>query len=68
MSRTKRLETIDLLFLNGIILIDDLRNHIPKQYGESSELGKAKYSIPYFLTHGFKIIADEFQVILQKIN
>ena len=66
MLRIKRLETIDLLSLNEIILIDGVRSQTPKQYGESLELGKAKYSIPYFLTHGFKIIADEFQVILQK--
>lgn len=56
----------DLLASNGIILIDDVRNQTPKQFGETSELGKAKYSIPYFLTHGFEIVADEYQVILQK--
>ncbi len=56
----------DLLAPSGIILIDDVRNQTPKQYGETSELGKAKYSIPYFLAHGFEIIADEYQVILQK--
>lgn len=56
----------DLLSPNGIILIDDVRNQTPKQYGELSELGKAKYSIPYFLAHGFEIIADEYQVILKK--
>jgi hypothetical protein len=56
----------DLLAPNGIILIDDVRNQTPKQFGEPSELGKAKYSIPYFLAHGFEIIADEYQVILRK--
>ena len=56
----------NLLSPNGIILIDDVRNQTPKQFGETSELGKAKYSIPFFLAHGFKIIADEYQVILQK--
>jgi hypothetical protein len=58
----------DLLSANGIILIDDVRNQTPKQYGETSELGKAKYSIPYFLAHGFEIIADEYQVMLQKVR
>jgi hypothetical protein len=58
----------DLLSSNGIILIDDVRNQTPKQFGEISELGKAKYSIPYFLAHGFEIIADEYQVILQKVH
>ena len=58
----------DLLSPNGIILIDDVRNQTPKQFGETSELGKAKYSIPYFLAHGFEIIADEYQVILRKVR
>ncbi|HJZ24263.1 MAG TPA: hypothetical protein VJ201_07445 [Candidatus Babeliales bacterium] len=58
----------NLLAPNGIILIDDVRNQTPKQFGETSELGKAKYSIPYFLAHGFTIIADEYQVILQKTD
>ena len=58
----------NLLSPNGIILIDDVRNQTPKQFGETSELGKAKYSIPYFLAHGFEIIADEYQVILQKVH
>jgi hypothetical protein len=58
----------NLLAPNGIILIDDVRNQTPKQFGEISQLGKAKYSIPYFLEHGFEMIADEYQVILQKIQ
>jgi hypothetical protein len=51
---------------NGLILIDDVRNPVPKKFGEKSDLGKAKYSIPYFLQNGYKIIMDELQVILQK--
>ena len=58
----------NLLSPHGIILIDDVRNQTPKQFGEESELGKAKYSIPFFLAHGFEIIGDEYQVILQKIR
>lgn len=58
----------DLITSHGIILIDDVRNQTPKLYGETSDLGKAKYSIPYFLAHGFEIIADEYQVILRKIH
>ncbi len=58
----------DLLSPNGIILIDDVRNQTPKQFGETSELGKAKYSIPYFLAHGFEIVADEYQVVLRKVR
>ncbi|HRN78501.1 MAG TPA: hypothetical protein PLU71_04630 [Candidatus Dependentiae bacterium] len=51
---------------HGIILIDDVRNQTPKKFGETSDLGKDKYSIPYLLEHGFEIIADEYQVILRK--
>ena len=58
----------NLMSPTGIILIDDVRNQTPKQFGETSDLGKAKYSIPYFLEHGFEIIADEYQVILKKTS
>ncbi|HLJ31268.1 MAG TPA: hypothetical protein VKU36_02420 [Candidatus Babeliales bacterium] len=58
----------DLITPHGIILIDDVRNQTPKLYGETSDLGKAKYSIPYFLAHGFEIVADEYQVMLRKVN
>ena len=50
----------------GIILIDDVKSVVPKQYGEKSDLGKAKYSIPYFLINGYEIVMDEYQTILIK--
>lgn len=53
---------------NGYILIDDVRNITPKKYGELSNFGKAKYSIPYFLDNGYQFVADEYQVILKKNN
>jgi len=56
----------DLISPNGIILIDDVRNQTPKKFGEESDLGKAKFSIPYLLDHGFEILEDEYQVILRK--
>ena len=56
----------DVLSDNGIILIDDVRNQTPKQFGETSDLGKSKYSIPYLLEQGFEIVANEYQVILKK--
>ena len=56
----------DILAKDGIILIDDVRSVVPKQFGEISDLGKAKYSIPYFLNNGFDIVSDEYQVILKK--
>jgi hypothetical protein len=57
----------DLLKDGGLILIDDVRNLASKMDAkEESDFGKAKYSIPYFLEHGYEIIMDEYQVILKK--
>lgn len=56
----------DLLSPHGLILIDDVKNTTPRKFGETSLLGKAKYSLPYFLEHGFEIVMDEYQVILRK--
>lgn len=56
----------NLVSANGIILIDDVKNSTPQMFGEKSNLGKSKYSLPYLLEHGFEIIADEYQVILKK--
>jgi hypothetical protein len=58
----------NLLSSQGIILIDDVRNQTPKVFGETSDLGKSKYSLPYFLEHGYEIIEDEYQVILRKTS
>ena len=51
----------------GIILIDDVRNLAPKAFGEApgDTYGKAKYSIDYFLQHGFSVVRSEYQVILR---
>lgn len=57
----------DLLADGGIILIDDVRNQTPKQFGEASDLGKSKYAIPYLLAHGYELVEDEYQVILKKM-
>jgi len=57
----------DIVNKDGLILIDDVKSVIPKKYGESSDLGKAKYSIPYFLENGYEIIMSEYQYVLKKI-
>lgn len=57
----------DLINDNGLILIDDVKSCVPKQFGELSNLGKAKYSIPFFLENGYEIVMDEYQCILKKI-
>ena len=56
----------DIVNKNGIILIDDVKSVVPKINGESSDLGKAKYSIPYFLENGYEIIMSEYQYVLRK--
>lgn len=56
----------DLLNKNGLLIIDDVRNPTPKVAGETNNLGKAKYSIPYLLENDFYIVMDEYQVILKR--
>lgn len=56
----------DLIAPNGLILIDDVRSQVPRMFGEKSHLGKAKYSLPYFLDNGFEIVMDEYQTLLRK--
>ena len=57
----------NILADDGIILIDDVKSVVPKQAGEKSHLGKAKYSIPYFLENGYKLVMSEYQTVLRKI-
>lgn len=67
LEEAKILVERDLISNNGIILIDDVKNQTPRKlYGETSDLGKSKYSIPYLISKGFTIISDEYQVILIK--
>ena len=56
----------DLVKPGGLVLIDDVRNQTPKKFGETSEYGKAKYSLKYLLENGFEIIEDGYQVLLRK--
>jgi len=56
----------NLLSEQGWILIDDVKNRTPKQFGELSDLGKSKYALPFLLQNGFEIVMDGYQVILQK--
>ncbi len=56
----------NLVAADGVILIDDVRNQTPRKFGESSSWGKAKYSLPFLLEHGFEIVMDEYQVLLRK--
>ncbi|MBI5274766.1 MAG: hypothetical protein HY860_06930 [Chlamydiales bacterium] len=57
----------DLIPSGGLILIDDVKHPVPiKLDNDKTFMGKAKYSLPYLLSHGFEIIEDEFQVLLRK--
>lgn len=66
LEEAKVIVSRNLLKKNGILLIDDVKNQTPKKFGEQSDLGKSKYSIPYLLMNGFEIIADEYQVVMRK--
>jgi hypothetical protein len=55
-----------LLYPNGLLLIDDVRNKTPREYGDvNNELGKSKYSIPFLLTNGYKSVFEGYQFILR---
>jgi hypothetical protein len=56
----------NLIADGGYILIDDVKNQTPKKFGEVSNLGKSKYSLPFLLENGFELLMDEYQVLLQK--
>lgn len=58
----------NLLAKDGLILLDDVKNRTPREFGEMSDLGKSKYSLPFLLQQGFEVIVDEYQVILRKSN
>lgn len=57
----------NLLFSNGLLLIDDVKNKTPREYGDVNNfLGKSKYSIPYLLDNNYRTIFEGYQYILQK--
>ena len=66
LQEAKAIVERNILKNGALILIDDVRSVLPKRSGEKSDYGKAKYSLPYLLKHGYKIIMDEYQVILRK--
>jgi hypothetical protein len=61
----------DVVSKDGLILIDDVRSTVPHQFHpelitQRNFLGKAMYSMPYFLDHGFRKVMDEYQVVLSR--
>ncbi len=50
---------------DGLILIDDVRNATPVRNGETSLLGKSKYSLPYLTGRGrFEVVLGGYQLVL----
>jgi hypothetical protein len=60
LRESRKIVEKDLIKDRGFILIDDVRHRM----NESG--GKAKYSIEFLQKNGYKIVMDEYQVILQK--
>lgn len=56
----------DLVPRGGVLLIDDVQNQTPRAFGEPSGLGKAKYSLPFLLAHGFHLEMGEYQYLLRR--
>lgn len=57
----------DIIKPDGFLLIDDVRNLNSLIKGKTSFfLGKASSSIPYLLDNGFKILMDEYQVLMRR--
>ena len=67
LRESKILVEKDLIPIDGLILIDDVR-HPQCKLQDESEYGKAKYSIPYLQDNGFEVVMDEYQVVLKRIN
>lgn len=57
----------DLVQSGGLLLIDDVKNKTPYEYGDvDNKLGKSKYSMDYFINHGFNLVFEGYQYILQR--
>jgi hypothetical protein len=68
LQEAKTIYERNLIKSSGIILIDDVKNKTPQEYGDTgNKLGKSKYSLDYLLSHNFKLVFEGYQYILQKI-
>ncbi|MCF7852555.1 MAG: class I SAM-dependent methyltransferase [Simkaniaceae bacterium] len=67
LAEAKLIVSRNLIAPGGLILVDDVRNQTPRKFGETSDLGKSKYALPYLLKNGFELVMDEYQVLLRKI-
>ncbi len=59
----------NLLKPNGLILLDDVLNKTPREYGnKENTFGKSQKSIPYLIDHRFDVIFEGYQYIMKKIS
>lgn len=66
LEEAKVIVSRDLIAEGGYILLDDVKNQTPQQFGETSQLGKSKYSLPFLLENGFEMVMNDYQVLLKK--
>jgi len=55
-----------ILSPTGLLVIDDVRNTTPFKYGDTSGMGKSKYSLPLLKENGFSVVMDEYQVVMTR--
>lgn len=66
LKEAKAIVSTGIIPVGGLVLIDDVRNAAPKQFGDTTGLGKAKYSLAYLESNGFVRVIDEYQVLLRR--
>ena len=57
-----------LVNTGGYILIDDVRHPAALDQDARNFYGKAKYSIPFLVSRGFRVVSDEYQVLLSAVQ
>jgi len=68
LNEAKAIIDSDCIKEGGWLLIDDCRNPVNHINNTNPhEYAKARYSIPYLLDQGYKMIADEYQIILERV-
>jgi hypothetical protein len=68
LNQSKTVIERQLLRDGGKILMDDTNCTVPAEYGMPCPLGRARYSLPYFLTNGFEIELQKYQTLLRRKN
>jgi hypothetical protein len=66
LNQAKTVIERQLLREGGKILMDDTNTPVPAEYGMPCPLGRARYSLPYFLANDFEIELQTFQTLLRR--